>query len=309
MIKVDKYIVDFPRVVRIEPASRCNLACSHCPTGTVDMPRGLMKKETFEKILDSIRDNRKFVKVVVLYHGGEPLLNRLFFDFVRKIKKVDAALFVKTVSNGMVLTRHVSEDLINCGIDAIEFSLDGESPIESQLIRGKSNTKTIVANIKVMMKLIKRFRVDKPVIYIGTTQFLRKIQVPDVLPTARVPGWLRREFKRGVKFKSTYGIEWPHMGDSGKFSVKAVNSRSKKGNECDHVLNTVTIRHDGNVVPCCYDLTSKLIMGNIYNSRLEDMWNNEKYQALRKSIRTKNYISICANCAVVKSPKYLIPRW
>jgi len=268
-----------------------------------------MKQKTFERILDSLCNNKQFVKVVVLYHGGEPLLNRLFFDFVHKIKEVEVSLFVKTVSNGTILTRQICENLIKCGIDAIEFSLDGESPIESQLIRGKSNAGKIVTNIKFLIELIKRLRLNKPDIYIATTQFLRKAPVSEVLPAARVPDWLRREFKMGVKFKPTYGIEWPEMGDNRRFDVKLINNNSKEGNGCDHVLNSVTIRHDGNVVPCCYDLTSRLIMGNIYDSRLEEIWNNEKYQALRKSIRTKNYISICANCAVVKQPKYLIPKW
>jgi radical SAM protein with 4Fe4S-binding SPASM domain len=309
MIKVNKDIVNFPRVVRIEPASQCNLACFHCPTGTVDMPRGLMKKETFEKILDSIRKNKEFVKVVVLYHGGEPLLNPFFCDFVRKIKDVNASIFVKTVSNGMILTRPLCKNLIKCGIDAIEFSLDGVSPMESQMIRVKSNTEKIVINIKFLIGLIKRLRINKPAIYIATTQFIRKIPASDALPVISVPDWLRQEFKKGVKFKPTYGVKWPHMGDCGKFDAKVLDSNLKESNECDHVLNTITIRHDGNVVPCCYDLTSKLIMGNIYDNRLEEIWNNEKYQALRKFIRNKKYVSICANCAVVKPPKYLIPRW
>jgi radical SAM protein with 4Fe4S-binding SPASM domain len=80
-------------------------------------------------------------------------------------------------------------------------------------------------------------------------------------------------------------------------------------NNCDHVINTLTIRADGSVVPCCYDLTSKLEMGNIMNQKLIDIWNGKKYQILRRSIESKKFISICANCAAVKPPIYLIPKW
>lgn len=42
------------KVVRIEPASKCNLACSHCPTGTVEMTRDIMSDIIFEKVLENL---------------------------------------------------------------------------------------------------------------------------------------------------------------------------------------------------------------------------------------------------------------
>ena len=39
--------------------------------------------------------------------------------------------------------------------------------------------------------------------------------------------------------------------------------------------NTITIRSNGDVVPCCYDLTSKLVMGNIRENSLAQIWNGD----------------------------------
>ena len=78
-----------PRVLRIEPASQCNLACSHCPTGTVDMERGIMGEKVFEKVLSQIYLHKYSIKVIVLYHGGEPLLNRNFYSMVARIKDIN----------------------------------------------------------------------------------------------------------------------------------------------------------------------------------------------------------------------------
>jgi hypothetical protein len=50
-------------------------------------------------------------------------------------------------------------------------------------------------------------------------------------------------------------------------------------------------------------------MGNILEGSLADIWNGQKYSLLRKSVRSKNYISICATCAVVRAPVYLVPKW
>lgn len=62
---------EFPKVLRIEPSPQCNLRCSHCPTGTVEMSRSKMPREIFEKIMIDIKDYREHIKVIVLYHGGK----------------------------------------------------------------------------------------------------------------------------------------------------------------------------------------------------------------------------------------------
>lgn len=298
----------FPRVLRIEPASQCNLSCSHCPTGTVEMTRSVMTEEIFERVLEEIEYHKNAIKVIVFYHGGEPLLNRNFYDMVAKVKKINSSFFVKTVSNGMALTLSHAKEILNSGLDVIEFSLDGESSEESQYIREQSNTAKIVKNIQALIDLKTQFNASIPEIYIATTQFLRDKTLIDIPEEAPVPRWLEETFNGKVSgFKSTFALQWPHMGDSGKYDFLTVNGQDS--NECDHIINTLTIRSDGIVVPCCYDLTSKLEMGNIMKQSLNDIWNGRKYQILRHSIDNKKYISICAKCAVVRPPTYLIPKW
>ena len=122
-----------PRVIRIEPSAKCNLSCRHCPTGTVEMARGVMSSEVFERCLKFIKYDE--VKVVVLYHGGEPLLNKHFYSMANRIKKIRKDILLKTVSNGVALTKTNSKKLISSGIDEIEFSLDGLSFVENDYIR------------------------------------------------------------------------------------------------------------------------------------------------------------------------------
>jgi MoaA/NifB/PqqE/SkfB family radical SAM enzyme len=137
----------FPRVVRIEPAGACNLACSHCPTGTVKMSRGIMRAETFARILESVRAHLDAVKVVVMYHGGEPLLNKGFAGMVRQIKAAGVP-FVKTVSNGMLLDERVISGLVASGLDALEVSLDGESAAQNDFVRRNVDAATVVGNLQ-----------------------------------------------------------------------------------------------------------------------------------------------------------------
>jgi radical SAM protein with 4Fe4S-binding SPASM domain len=272
------------------------------------MARSVMTEQVFEKVLEEIERHKTLIKVIVLYHGGEPLLNRNFYNMVSKIKGINDSFFIKTVSNGMALTSEHAKQIIDSGLDVIEFSLDGESQEESQHVREKSDTQRIVKNVKGLIKSKAIAGAIKPDIYIATTQFLHDKHQVNLPGEAPVPMWLKETFKGEVSgFKSTYALRWPHMGDSGQFDLLTFGGQDS--NECDHINSTLTIRADGSVVPCCYDLTSKLVMGNILEQSLADIWNGRKYQILRRSIDSKKYISICATCAVVKPATYLIPKW
>jgi radical SAM protein with 4Fe4S-binding SPASM domain len=208
----------------------------------------------------------------------------------------------------MLLSPQMSSDLISSEIDEIEFSLDGDSAEESQYIRKKSNSKKIINNILQLVNLIKLSNQKKPDVYIANTKFVKDVSKVTTASSMSIPSWLKMTFPEGVKFRTNYAIEWPDMEVCNDFNKVELVSNNEDSNYCDHVINTITIRSDGNVVPCCYDLTSKLVMGNIMNNSLNEIWNNQKYYDLRKSIEEKNFQSICANCVVVKSPKYLVPK-
>lgn len=297
--------MNFPKVVRIEPAAKCNLACSHCPTGTVDMPRGLMNEEVFNKIFDQLKKNLEFIKVIVLYHGGEPLLNKKFFIMSSSIRNLSNNIKIKTVTNGMTLTVKNSHKLVECGLNEIEISLDGSSPNESEEVRINSKTSKIIENINKLIE-IRDYKKSDLNIYLTTTQFLRsKVEVenPEKL-VAKTPTWIKDLFGNNVKYKSNLAMKWPHMKVGNQYELARANGLDK--NYCDHPINTISIRSNGDIVPCCYDITSQMVMGNIMNDTIIDIFNGSKYTNLRDSIFKKKYISACKNCNVVRPSIYLV---
>jgi len=308
---LEKFSCGFPGVVRIEPSSICNLKCIHCPTGTTKANRGLMAPQTFDVIIKNILKHQKQIRVVVLYHGGEPLLNKNFPNMVKQIKEIGIPL-IKTVSNGMLLTDEMIEKTCESGLDAIEFSLDGTSFEQNDFIRRGCNGREVVRNIKKMITYKKENAHLKPGICISTTQFIKETQnIPaDTVPA--VPNYLLEVFSdeinnKDLSFKTTFAMKWPDMNvDRKQFFVNGSGEESQIQNFCDHVLNTITVRWNGDVVPCCYDLTSRVVLGNIYDDNLETIWNNQKYLRLRMSIYEKNfYPSLCDECNTVKNHKYL----
>jgi radical SAM protein with 4Fe4S-binding SPASM domain len=298
-------MVIFPKVLRIEPASKCNLGCVHCPTGTIEMERGIMSLDIFQKILIEIKENKENIKVIVLYHGGEPFLNKNFFKMVKEIKEINNNFYIKTVSNGTVLNEKIIDQIVSSDIDLIEFSLDGYSSEDSEKIRKNSNTNKIIENLKKILEKKKKLK-KKLKLQICNTQFILD-KKNSVLPNT--PDWILEIFKNeDVTYKNFFAMQWPAMYEKelNEFDKILIDEDDK--NYCDHVVNTITIRSDGSIVPCCYDLTTQLHMGNIMNDSLKNIWNNSNYTKLRDSIKSKKYISICKNCNVVRSPVYLVPK-
>jgi radical SAM protein with 4Fe4S-binding SPASM domain len=308
----DPFVRPFPRVVRIEPAGACNLTCSHCPTGTVEMKRGVMSSKTFQVVLESIRAHLEEVKVVVLYHGGEPLLNKTFPQMAHALKALGIP-FVKTVSNGMLMTEQTLEGIVSSGLDAIEFSLDGTSPEENDLVRRDCDHAVVVTNIKRLLAYRRQCGSTTPKVYISTTQFrMHGVPLPSTAE-APVPEWLRRVFGDELdeieSFKTAWAMRWPHMEVLDRvYDLWTDPDDTETRTACDHVENVVTVRWNGEVVACCYDLTSMYVLGNVNETPLGEIWNNKKYVGLRRSIASGRFIPMCDRCAVVRPRVYLTLR-
>jgi radical SAM protein with 4Fe4S-binding SPASM domain len=298
-----------PAVIRIEPASACNLRCSHCPTGTIDMPRGIMKPETFDLLLDQLKPHIPNIRIVVLYHGGEPLVNKHFASMVQKLKQAGVKK-VKTVSNGMLLTESIAHNLVNSGLDMIEFSLDGQNEQENNEVRINSNFQQVVQNIHRLIKIKKETGQNRPEIFISTTQFITPEKLENQI-SAAAPSYILDAFKDCpddiAGYKPTYAMVWPHISLNTDLYTTLVDDRPKKDvRSCSYTEETISVRANGDVVPCCYDLTSQLIMGNIHAQSLTEIWNGPQYRELYRQFRSREYNHVCQNCNVVRPEVYLM---
>lgn len=289
----NKFIIPFPKVLRLEPASSCNFQCIHCPTGLgLNSSLGIMNDETFNKIYDQIKNYR--FKVIVLYHGGEPFLNKNFFVMLKKLKPL--AEKVRTVTNGSFLNESIIDQILDSGIDEIDISLDGNSPQENNRIRIGSNYKQITDQIKKLIILRNQRNLKKPKIIIANAQIPTDLDKTDRIEIS--PHLLEtfKDVQKEIEFKLVYAIMWPGMPNK-------YPSPKPECNFCDHIISTFTIRWNGDVVPCCYDLVNMMVMGNVLNEKIESIWNNDKYVKLRKDVHEFNPPELCKNCKVLQSKK------
>ena len=288
----------FPDVFRIEPSSLCNLRCCHCFTGQNPGIGGIMKHETFNKVMDEIIYHKP--RVVVLYHGGEPFLNPNLLNMIRTVKDAKVPK-TKLNTNGMLVDD--LRGIVKSGLDFIVFSIDGRTPHENNDIRTGSNYAKVRNTIQNLVRIKKEMECDHPHITIVNVQMPTKVELET--PTHNAPDFLLRDFKGlDVELKMNRAIYW--AGLDLKHSGFFLNDSTKTNNHCATSTETITIRWNGDVVPCCLDIQNWCVMGNIFEHRLEEIWRNDNYNRLRESLFNMEFLPLCENCHFVRVGRYLM---
>ena len=126
-----------------EPSSRCNLECTMCFRNSwIDEKLSDMSAEVFDKAIDSAPES---VKTVFFGGMGEPLIHE---DILYMVKRASSkGVRVELLTNGMLLTRQTSSDLIDAGLDMLWISLDSIEADNYDQIRQNSSFRLVRNNI------------------------------------------------------------------------------------------------------------------------------------------------------------------
>lgn len=280
-----------PRRIRIETSSACNLRCQHCPTGTnySATTRNIMEMEMFDDILRQLKA-MPILRDIVFYLGGEPLLNKNLPLMCRRVKEETQVTETQFNTNGMLITEELCRQLAAAKIDKIWVSIDGTSPEENDEIRRGSRYKTIVANVHLLIN-----RLPDTKVFIANTIFKRQDD-PDEAVT---PVFIKRDFP-GVCVETTYAMKWPALDtDKSAVAQKGGEAGLQVDNFCKMPFTEMAVRPNGDVVMCCYDLAGEMVMGNIQESGLLDIWLSQPYKKIRENILSRKIDllpDICKRC-------------
>lgn len=307
----------FPDVLRIEPVGKCNFRCIHCPTGNKPNNRAILGRDRFALILDRWAASDFVPRVVVLYHGGEPLLNRDLGHYVCTLKELGVRKTVIT-TNASLLNEKRSLELILAGLDEMKVSFDGESADENNMIRRNGDFYRNASNVKTLLKLRKRLGRSNPNVIISNVRICDTGMPAQFKPKngrsslvfQDPPAYLARFFqdeKGEVEFKSYPAMIWPGFEEFEKFEKAYL--QSEKPDYCCALFESFTILSNGDVVPCCYDLHGKWILGNVFekNVNMFDIWNGREFATIRENFRKQIYHELCAHCTIV-APCFLCKR-
>lgn len=270
--------LEFPKVITIETSVRCNANCIMCPHKSIKRKKD-MDFSLFKKIIDEASNYD--IDEIHPMNYGEPFLYKHFIKVLkytkRKIK--EAKIFIYT--NGSVMTRKQMEEILKDNlIDYINFSLDAINPKTFARVH-RLDYEITIKKINQFLELNKNY--SYPVFtYISFA--LNKYNESEL-----------KEFTKYWKNK----VNKVHVGcDDGRYGKPFVNKASK--NPCRTVFERTTILTDGSVVLCCIDAKGTFILGNINKNTIKEIWDNKKYELVRRLHlhKNKDKIPLCKKCNV-----------
>ena len=285
-------VPDFPRTVQIQTMTGCNAACVFCPyPDTVDtQPKGFMKKELFESIVDEIADHG--VRRVSPYLMNEPFLDPAMMDRLLHIKgKIPDSRIVVT-TNGSRLSRPLVDQLVSADVlHALYISFQGvEKKGYEETMRGSMVFEKTMDNI---LYLINRWKAAG-----GRDRF--KIVVSMVATNKIDP-------EKAVAFWKAKGVEskWTALENRGgnvaiATDLAPTDKPMKRFATCTRLFKQAYIMFNGDMVLCCTDYTRKAVLGNIDGSSISDVWNSKKAVNIRRlySEGFMDKIPLCRDCEI-----------
>lgn len=138
------------RKVYIEATNACNLQCRTCMRNGWDESPGFMGAQTFRPVMERLS---VFSPMPSIFFGGfgEPLFHPDIVEMVAEAKAMGAV--VELITNGTLLTKKMSQVLVEAGLDRLWVSLDGAKPDSYADVRLGAMLPEVINNINTFRSM------------------------------------------------------------------------------------------------------------------------------------------------------------
>ena len=288
MYPILQKVSDFPTDVMVESTSQCNLKCIMCYHSDPDLPfqksgkAQYMDIELFKKIVDECVD--RGVYSMKLSFRGEPFMNKNFISMVQYAKSKNI-LELSSLTNATLMTEEKSKALLEAGLDQLVISMDGLTKETYELIRVKSNYDVMMENVKKLLDL--RGKKSKPFIRIQYTE-----QVENRHETEAFYNYWKDKVD---EVSISYYLEFDSV-EKAKLNNKVIPVYD--GFACEQLWQRLVVLSDGRVTLCGTDIMPHVVVGNVNEQSLYDVWNSKKMKSIRKLHQDGDYskMPMCKVC-------------
>jgi MoaA/NifB/PqqE/SkfB family radical SAM enzyme len=282
--------VAFPSKVLLQTISRCNAACHFCPYPYLAprLPQDVMEDKVFRRIIDECAQHPGQVDRLMLHLMNEPLMDPSLLDRINYAKERVPDACVHILTNGSLLTERLSDDLIDSGLDWIGLSVHGLSKVAYERAMGLKHEITYGRVERFITKAISR----------------------------RGPGFVMVAFNGGGPITSEEReAELEYFRRLGVVRISYFsNSISRAGNVpvlpavrnariqgCRSIWATemIHILSNGDVILCCMDWSREVVLGNLQQSSIEEIWQGEAYHRARGIVAGRALLPegfLCRRC-------------
>ncbi|MBM3924950.1 MAG: radical SAM protein [SAR202 cluster bacterium] len=300
----------YPYEWEIDTTNICQLKCPLCHTGlgTVNRQKGVMRYETFTKVIDEIKD---YCIWLTLYSWGEPFLNKQIDRFVAYANKANIATIISSNLN-KPLTPEMAESIIKAGLDVLIVSMDGTTQEVYEKYRVGGHLNRVQDNVRLLAQKKRELGFETPHM---EWQFIVMKQNEHQIEEARAMS--KKLGFNSIIFKK---VDFPH-GESDTevarrwlpSSRQTVDGGSpfdkpygENGARCWRLWRSGVVNWDGGYAPCCYLTDAKDDFGNVTDRSIKEIWNNQQYVTARDLFKGKNSTSVhvgCTTCNVYLESK------
>ena len=283
--------LDTPFVINVDPSSVCNLKCKYCfHTSNKMKVKGVIKWPTYNKILTDIKQFDSQIKTLRLYAFGEPLVNPLFVDMVKIAKDLHIAEDIDTTTNGCLLNPELNLKIIKAGIDRINISVMGTNSDQyKQSTQRTINFEQYVNNIAHLYH-----NRDNCIIFVKINGDMISKEDQQKFIEIFTP------ISSGCAIEHTMECwyDFDMIGVERNKNVGVYGQPLTHVDVCPYIFYSYCIQYDGEVSACFLDWNRKLVIGNIYQNSLREIWNGPQITKLRKKmlLKQRNTLPICNNC-------------
>ncbi len=274
----------FPKLISLELTNACNARCVMCPRDQMNRKIGTMGMEVVEKVC---RDAyKKPLQKINLFGFGESLLHPRLIGMVKYMKKTLPGVELNLSTNAQLLNDDLAADLLGSGIDRINIDIDGVTKETYEQVRKQLNFETVTANIRSLIdrrnKLHARTRVSVTIIEMDLTK-------AEIVPFQRT--WNGIADMVYVNHYNTWTGIFP---DRNTREVKV----SRFTFPCKNPWREMIVNYNGTIAFCCMDFNATVIVGNIMEQTVEEIWRGGKMEQLRQLHLEGRYheIPICSRC-------------
>ena len=256
----------------IEINNTCNLDCVMCRSSLSRRPRRNMDLDLFERCV--LYEKQFGSGHTTLHTIGEPLLNPFLEEYFKVLRRNGVKVTLST--NGLLLAKRM--DLLFTYADVIvtlRLSIDGATSTTYEKIRQPGKFSRLVDNLDA-------FSVENR----------KNKKINDVRIHSIVSSDVRNELAYHLWFYSKYtdmdkillSLVSGLSPDNSYFLEESIlKNHIRPWRPCDQLFQPILhVLNDGSVSVCCRDYHGDLVFGNIRDSSVEELVNNEAITALRR---------------------------
>lgn len=282
-----------PSVYVLELTNRCNINCIMCPNSKFKEPElGDVDERSFIRTLDLIAP---YSELLMLYFMGEPTLHPRFASLLWEARKrLGGKIVVST--NAFNLSDEVVAALVE-NTDIVLICIDRWQEGAYEKIRRGSQFRNVVNSAEKILTF--RAQSEFPKIIVKSLDISFRDENSESLERESdefCNYWLQRGALPLFGWLNTWAGQFEYLK---KFATNETPYTNMSHAPCADLWFKMVVNWRGEVVLCCHDWSSSVVVGDINANSLSSIWHSEKMVRFRNSHLEGDYgcTALCTKCA------------